>query len=199
MPISLTVYRNGGMLVPALQDDKDQLRGIKQGQAFRIEATRVSPRSFKMHQLYFGGLLELAMIYWEPVGGLITDSERSILKMYNKRLCKLGGEEESLNEVCEQFLVDLTENRSHRVESPSKDKEVLHHEVVIAAGYFDWYHTPMGLKKVPKSINFASMDQKDFNKFYRAAHSVVWNMVLRNTFESLEDQENAVNELLAMG
>lgn len=196
----MLLVKKGGMFIPAFTDDIEVAKSIKQGKAFRADLTRVSPRSLKMMKLYFGVLLELVMDYWEPAGGLITDSERSILRQYNRRLGKMGGNEEVLNGVCETFLEELTEYRSHQTHSPSKSKEALHHEVVVAAGYYDVVYTASGgIRKVPRSINFQSMTQEEFNIFYPAAYGVVWNIVMKHHFKTKQEFDNALNQLLSMG
>jgi len=76
MAIELAVTKIGSNLVPATAADIEALNGIKSGQNFRVEITRISDRSMAHHRLYWGGLVRLVADYWEPESGLISRYDR---------------------------------------------------------------------------------------------------------------------------
>lgn len=193
-------YKKGGAYWPLRQEDKEAFSGFKQGTIFDGNLTRQSERSLLHHQMYFAGLLELAMTYWEPDGGTVSPSEESILTMFCKRVEKVSEQPGALQEAKREFLIMLRQHRAEKYEAPNKSKDALHHWVVVEAGYFDIIMTPFGQKKVPKSISFNAMpDQKDFADFYKAAFSVVWKFILSRTFKTEDEAQAAVDELLSMG
>nr|WP_244896450.1 DUF1367 family protein [Snodgrassella alvi] len=69
----------------------------------------------------------------------------------------------------------------------------------MEAGYFNICVTPAGVVKEPKSISFASMDQDEFNAFYKACFNVCWNMILCNRFSSKDEAQQAIDQLLSLG
>lgn len=200
MPFSMLVVKGqDGALHPASAADQVQLAKLKVGQAVRVDITRASPRSLEHHRLYWGGLIELAFDYWEPKGGLVASSELSTLKRFADWLDRKGNNSGAVRRACRAFVVELREMRMGKIETPEKSREALHDWIKIEAGYFHYEITPTGMRKVPVSINFYSMDQDAFNLYYKAAFSVVWRFILSRTFSSEAEAENAINQLLAMG
>ena len=53
------------------------------------------------------------------------------------------------------------------------------------------------LKKHPRSISFASMDECEFQELYKASLDVLWRWILSRSFNSLQEAENAANQLLS--
>lgn len=193
-------YKRGGALWPLRREDKTEFAKVKQGTVLDGDLSKQTQRSLIHHQMYFAGLLELAMDYWEPEGGTVSPSETAILTMFCKRMEKITGNSGALTEAKEHFVADLKRHRAEHYEAPNKNKNDLHHWVVVEAGYFDIILTPFGQKKVPKSINFNAMpDQKEFNKFYKAAFDVVWRFILSRTFKTEAEAQDAVDKLLTMG
>jgi hypothetical protein len=63
--------------------------------------------------------------------------------------------------------------------------------VIVEAGHFDAIQLPDGtLKKHPRSISFASMDEFEFQQLYKAALDVLWRWVLSRSFRSRDEAEN---------
>lgn len=200
MSVEITLVRcQDGSLRPVTEYDHDLVRSCKVGQAVKVKATKLHARSLEHHRLYFGGLLKLAFDYWEPTGGLITPSEKGTLHKFADWLDRKGGNSGAVRRACAAFLSELRDSRAHRIEAPEKSLEALHRWVKVEAGYFVYEQSPAGIRKEPLSINFNTMDQDEFNEFYKAAFSVVWRMVLSRVFDKEEQAEQAVNQLLAMG
>lgn len=193
-------YKRGGALWALRREDQEAFAGFKQGTVFDGDLTRQSERSLKHHQMYFAGLLELAMTYWEPTGGTISPSEEAILNMFCKRVEKVSEQPGALQEAKCEFLEALSQHRAEQYEAPNKSKAALHFWVKMEAGYYDLVDTPSGVKKIVKSINFNAMSsQKDFSVFYKAAFDVIWKFILSRTFSNEAEAQEAVDSLLAMG
>lgn len=193
------IKAHDGSLRPVTARDAELVTGWKVGQAIKIKVARANARSLQHHRLYFGGLLELAMQYWEPSGGLIAPGEEATLLNFARWLDIQGGDTGAIRRAGNAYLQELSARRSDRITAPEKSVEALHEWVKIEAGWFDYVVTPVGLKKKARSINFNVMDQDEFNRFYKAAFSVVWRFILSRTFEDEAQAEAAVNQLMAMG
>jgi hypothetical protein len=199
MPQEISLIKINGCFHPASSHDAEIMASWKEGQAIRVEATQLKDRSILHHRLYFAGLLTLAMDFWEPQGGLVGVTERSVLVRFARWLDSVGGDTGAVVSACSTFLEKLADSRSANIQSPSKDKQALHEWVKIEAGYFRYVITPNGIKKEPLSINFNAMDQDAFNDFYKAAFSVIWKFILSRTFSNEDEAQNAVDQLMAMG
>lgn len=69
--------------------------------------------------------------------------------------------------------------------------------VIVEAGHFDAIQLPDGtLKKHPRSISFANMDELEFQQLYKAALDVLWRWVLSRSFRSRDEAENVAAQLL---
>jgi hypothetical protein len=196
--IHLVKTQNGSFL-PASTMDQEIAGKWKVGQPIRFKAVKVSQRSLQHHKLYWGGLLGLAIDYWEPEGGLISASEKHTLSQFSSWLDSKSGGSGSIQRACEAFMVELAASRAEKIDAPEKDIEQLHKWIKVEAGYFTYVITPHGIRKEPASINFNAMSQDQFNDFYRAAFSVVWKFILSRTFEDEVAAEQAINQLVAMG
>lgn len=200
MPIDITLVRcQDGSLRPATAHDQELMGKWRLGQAVRVQAVQVKPRSLQHHKLYWGGLLELAMDYWEPAGGLVSASEVSTLRRFAAWLDRQSTNSGAVRRACRAFLVELRGSRAQRIEAPEKSKQALHEWVKEQAGYYDLVQTPSGIRRQARSINFNAMDQDDFAAFYKAAFSVVWKFILSRTFASEAEAENAIQQLIALG
>lgn len=183
---------------PATDADRELMSGWKIGHAMTVKATQANRRSLKHHRMYWGGLLTLAMDYWEPEGGLIGATEKKTLDMFALWLDRNGGNSGAIRNAAIVFMNDLAQSRSQRIQTPEKSIEALHRWVKVEAGYFEYEITPAGVRKIPLSINFNAMDQDEFNRFYKAAFSVVWKFILSRNFENEGQAEHAISILLSM-
>ena len=200
MPIELMLVKGqDGALRPASAADQDHMGKFKTGQAVRVSVTQIKSRSLQHHRLYWGGLIELAMDYWEPTGGLVSSSETSTLKRFADWLDKQGGNSGAIRRACAAFLDELRHSRGLRIDAPHKSREALHEWIKIEAGYYRLEETPGGVRRVPLSINFNAMSQDEFGVFYKAAFSVVWRFILSRAFEDDNQAQNAIDQLLQFG
>ena len=200
MPIEVTLVKGqDGALRPASAADQDHMGKFKTGQAVRVSVTQIKSRSLQHHRLYWGGLIELAMDYWEPTGGLVSSSETSTLKRFADWLDKQGGNSGAIRRACAAFLDELRHSRGLRIDAPHKSREALHEWIKIEAGYYRLEETPGGVRRVPLSINFNAMSQDEFGVFYKAAFSVVWRFILSRAFEDDNQAQNAIDQLLQFG
>ena len=200
MPIELMLVKGqDGALRPASAADQDHMGKFKTGKAVRVSVTQIKSRSLQHHRLYWGGLIELAMDYWEPTGGLVSSSETSTLKRFADWLDKQGGNSGAVRRACSAFLDELRHSRGLRIDAPHKSREALHEWIKIEAGYYRLEETPGGVRRVPLSINFNAMSQDEFGVFYKAAFSVVWRFILSRAFEDDNQAQNAIDQLLQFG
>lgn len=198
--IELTLVKiQDGSFRPATSMDVELAGAYKTGQPIKVRTVRRKARSLPHLKLYFGGLLELAMDYWEPTGGLVSNSEKHTIKQFAEWLDAMSGDSGSVAAAGGAFLGELMQSRAQRIETPHKSKEALHEWVKVEAGCFDYQVTPSGIRKTAKSINFDVMDQEQFNTFYKEAFSVVWRFILSRKFNSEDEAQAAVDQLVSMG
>ncbi|EPJ5522063.1 TPA: DUF1367 family protein, partial [Klebsiella pneumoniae] len=135
--------------------------------------------------------------YWEPTGGAISSNERRLITGYAKYLAAYGGSESALLDAAGQYLDRIAEKRSGYI-SICKSFDAYRAWVIVEAGHYDAIQLPDGtLKKHPRSISFASMDECEFQELYKASLDVLWRWILSRSFNSLQEAENAANQLLS--
>ncbi|PIT34463.1 DUF1367 family protein [Snodgrassella alvi] len=186
-------------LRPVTAIDADSLKQVKIGQPVKIQVTRQKDRSLPHHRLFFGGLLPFAFDYWQPAGGVISPKERDVVLWIAKRLDKFAGNKGIIVTAAEEALNLLAKKRAEKLLVIDKDINSFRRWLTIEAGYFNYRLTPAGVVKEPKSISFASMDQDQFNAFYKACFTVCWNMILCNRFSSEYEAQQAIDQLLSLG
>ncbi|WP_374695058.1 DUF1367 family protein [Snodgrassella alvi] len=186
-------------LRPVTAIDADSLKQVKIGQPVKIQVTRQKDRSLPHHRLFFGGLLPFAFDYWQPAGGVISPKERDVVLWIAKRLDKFAGNKGIIVTAAEEALNLLAKKRAEKLLVIDKDINSFRRWLTIEAGYFNYRLTPAGVVKEPKSISFASMDQDEFNAFYKACFNVCWNMILCNRFSSEDEAQQAIDQLLSLG
>lgn len=188
----------GNTLHPATDHDAEIMRPWRAGRSKKIRAVNVSERALKFHQRYFAGLIEFTLPYWEPDHLLTYAGERqtmaNILKWYQLR----GLDPAPLSGLFDAYQENVTERRRARVTIPEATGEQLHRWIKEQAGYYDLERTPAGIVKHLHSINFNSMGQEDFERFYAAAFNVCWVYILSKKFDSENEAQQRVNELLAL-
>ena len=186
-------------LRPVTAIDADSLKKVKVGQAVKIQVTRQKDRSLSHHRLFFGGLLPFAFDYWQPAGGVISPKERDVVLWVAKRLDKFAGNKGIIVTAADEALNLLAKKRAEKLPVIEKDIDSFRRWLTIEAGYFNYRLTPAGVVKEPESISFASMDQDQFNAFYKACFTVCWNMILCNRFSSEDEVQQAIDQLLSLG
>lgn len=198
MPKQIALVKTPHGFAYATDSDKEKASSWKVGQALNCEIKQWSARSLQHHKLYWGGLLELAIDYWEPPIDLTTESEKALIRKYSKLLDEYtdGG---FVSEFGEEFLQNLSKKRSQNIEMPHKSKSDLHEWIKDKANYVDVIVTPSGIKRVTKSINFNAMSQEQFNDYYKKAFNVCWTFILSQSFDDDVKCQQAIDQLLSMG
>lgn len=203
MATKAVLVKRGPAFYPATPADQEEADLVKQGESVNAILKSKKARSYQFHKLYFGGLLELASAYWQPKGGLMSKDEKDFangLVQYAASLDVFGGDQlAGLKTLIKGYADDLITARKAVVPSIRNNKDELHQWVKEEAGYYDWEVGPNGLRKKLQSISFDDMDDKQFNKFYKAAHTVVWNQVLMHHFKNETEADNAIQQLISMG
>lgn len=200
MPVEFYAVRcqDGSFRVPT-EYDNEQSRKLKIGAVYKFSAVTQTARSLRHHRLFFGGLLTLALEYYEPTNGLLTPSEISTLQNFAGWLDKKSGNSGAVANAADAFLKELQESRAAKIESPSKSIDSLLEWVKLEIGHYDLIETPRGIIKKTRSINFNSLSQERFNELYRDAFSVIWRFILSRPFETEEEAQRAIDQLLSMG
>ncbi|MBZ7548461.1 DUF1367 family protein [Klebsiella oxytoca] len=189
------IKQNSGILIAATPETSDILQSkIKLGAVLVAEFKQVRNPAF--HRRFFA-LLNLGFEYWEPVGGAISSNERRLITGYARYLAAYGGGESALLDAAEQYLDRIAEKRAGSI-SLCKSFDAYRAWVIVEAGHYDAIQLPDGtLKKHPRSISFASMDECEFQELYKASLDVLWRWILSRSFNSQLEVENAANQLLS--
>lgn len=189
------IKQSQGILIPATQETSDFLQSkCKLGAVLEAEYKLVRNPAF--HRRYFA-LLNLGFDYWEPTGGAISSNERKLVYGYASFLAAYGGNESALLDAAEQYLDRVAERRAGSI-SICKSFDAYRSWVIVEAGHYDAIQLPDGtLKKHPRSISFASMDETEFQELYKASLDVLWRWILSRSFNSQIEVENAANQLLS--
>lgn len=200
MAIAASIVKTtDGTFMPATAYDAEMLAELKAGKLYKVEVKQMSNRSYQHHKLFFGGLLPLAYQYWQPTGGLITDVEQKLIEGFAKRLEAMHDSGGLFIEFASEFVQTVAKKRGEKIGAVLQSMEAFRKWLTIEAGYFDVYETPTGIRKEAKSISFASMEQEEFNAFYKNCFQVAWNMMLAGKFENEEDAQAAALQMMEMG
>lgn len=195
MSLSLVRCKTGG-LAPLSPEDDEVLRRYAIGEVIEFPKLPSKVRNPMFHRKYMA-LLKLGFDYWQPTGGAVCPNERHLLDNFVKFLVKHVGEEDVLLEFESAFLNQLTHKRT----SYAVEKSFLSYRrwVVVEAGFFSIVTLPNGaIRKEPKSISFANMQEHEFQELYRASFNVVWNQIVRpgGYLRNEAEMENAINQML---
>jgi hypothetical protein len=197
MSNSLVLVRVNHGFAYATDADKEAASSIKLGQAIRINYVKNSARSLGYHQRYWAGLLEITLEYWEPSGSMITEVEERLVLDFCKQLDENGGGG-TIASWGADYLEHLAQKRSSLVPSHTKTKSMLHRWIKEKSGCYDIELTPSGPRKVLRSINFNAMGQEKFQEFYKLAFNVCWKYVLSKVFDTDDEANNAISQLLSV-
>ncbi|MDA8479834.1 DUF1367 family protein [Citrobacter sp. Awk 4] len=189
------IKQSSGILIPATPESSDTLQSkIKLGAVLVAEIRQVRNPAF--HRRFFA-LLNLGFEYWEPTGGAISSNERKLITGYAKYLASYAGNESVLIDVAEQYLEQVANRRVTNGISLCKSFDAYRSWVIIEAGHYVAIQLPDGtLKKHPRSISFANMDEVEFQQLYKAALDVLWRWILSRSFRSRDEAENVAAQLL---
>lgn len=190
------IKHSSGILIPATPETSDVLQSkIKLGAVLVAEFRQVRNPAF--HRRFFA-LLNLGFEYWEPTGGAISSNERKLVNGYAKFLAAFGGNEGALLDAAEQYLEQVASRRITNGISLCKSFDAYRAWVIVEAGHYDAIQLPDGtLRKHPRSIAFANMDETEFLQLYKAALDVLWRWVLSRAFKDQREAENAASQLMS--
>lgn len=199
--LELQLIKNGGLLYPYLEKDKERMRLVPKNQPFRCTLVRQSKRSVQMNKLYWGGLIKLALDYWEPEAGCVSPNEEAMVSGFAKFLAKEAKiDPAGMTAAKDAYLKKIKSSRTRMYEAPDKDPEHIHKWIKEELGMYELILTPNGWTKVLKSVNFNAMPgQFDYMVFYTGAFNVVWKFLLSRKFESEAEAQNVISQLVAMG
>ncbi|WP_407439143.1 DUF1367 family protein [Lelliottia sp.] len=189
------IKHHTGILIPATPETSDILQSkIRLGDVLVAEFKRVRNPAF--HRRFFA-LLNIGFEYWEPTGGAISSNERRLITGYAKFLTSYAGNETTLIDAAEQYLGQIASRRVTNGISLCKSFDAYRSWVIVEAGHFDAIQLPDGtLRKHPRSISFANMDELELQQLYKAALDVLWRWILSKSFNSQSDAENVAAQLL---
>lgn len=189
------IKHSSNILIPASPETSDILQTkFKLGSVLVAEFRQVRNPAF--HRKFFA-LLNLGFEYWKPTGGAISSNERKLVTGYARYLASFGGSESALLDAAEQYLDRIADKRSGSI-SIYKSLDAYRAWVTIESGHFDTIQLPDGtLRKHPRSISFASMDETEFQQLYRAALDVLWRWILSRVFRDQREAENAAAQLMS--
>lgn len=190
------IKQSSGILISATPETSEILQSkIKLGDVLVAEFKRVRNPAF--HRRFFA-LLNLGFEYWEPTGGAISSNERKLVTGYAKYLAAYGGNESALLDAAEQYLEQVANRRVTNGISLCKSFDAYRAWVTVEAGHFDAIELPDGtLRKHPRSISFANMDEVEFQQLYKAALDVLWRWILSKSFRTQSEAENVAAQLLS--
>ncbi|MGL9720114.1 DUF1367 family protein [Symbiopectobacterium sp.] len=188
------IKHSSGILIPATPETSDFLQSkVRLGAVLVAEFKQVRNPAF--HRKFFS-LLNLGFEYWEPTGGAISSNERRLVTGYARFLATFGGNTGALLDAAEQYLERIADRRVGSI-SICKSFDAYRAWVTVEAGHYDAIQLPDGtLRRHPRSISFASMDETEFQQLYRAALDVLWRWILSKSFRSPQEAENAAYQLM---
>ncbi len=134
--------------------------------------------------------------YWEPTGGAISSNERRLITGYAKYLAAYGGSESALLDAAGQYLDRIAEKRSGSI-SICKSFDAYRAWVIVEAGHYDAIQLPDGTLK---NTLAAFLSQAWTNANSGTVQSIArcfWRWILSRSFNSLQEAENAANQLLS--
>ncbi|WP_225760520.1 DUF1367 family protein [Citrobacter sp. Marseille-Q3906] len=189
------IKHSSGILIPATPETSDILQSkIKLGAVLVADFRQVRNPAF--HRRFFA-LLNLGFEYWEPTGGAISSNERKLVNGYAKFLASFGGSEAALLDAAEQYLERIADKRAGSI-SICKSYDAYRAWVIVESGHYDAIQLPDGtLRKHPRSIAFANMDETEFQQLYKSALDVLWRWVLSRAFKDQREAENAASQLMS--
>lgn len=192
------IKHHSGILIPATPETSDILQSkTRLGDVLVAEFRRLRNPAF--HRRFFA-LLNLGFEYWEPIGGAISSNERKLITGYAKFLASYGGNESALIDAAEQYLEQVAYRRVTNGISLCKSFDAYRAWVTIESGHYDTIQLPDGtLRKHPRSIAFANMDETEFQQLYRAALDVLWRWILSRAFRDQREAEKAAAQLMSFG
>ena len=186
----IALRRIGETLVPVDDDSLTAIKSVEERQA--VAADIVMLRNEGMHRAAFA-FLKLAWTYWEPES-FLTQAEKQTVGNLNKFLKDNGINGETTDTLCEAFLDRLNSKRAGL--PVEKDFNSFRDFITVEAGFYRTVITPSGPRKEARSWAYKNMAQDDFARLFSAIKRVCWDLILNQTFESMDHAQGVANELL---
>lgn len=185
----------GNVLIPATPNAREFLeKKVRMGGILYADFKQARNPAF--HRKFFA-LLNLGFDYWQPSGGAISPADKKLVHGYVQLVAHYAGHADTLQELADQYLRDEAEKRAGNI-SAVKSFEAFRSWVTIEAGFYTEYQMPDGtIRKEPKSISFAKMDDVEFSQLYKSVLDVLWNFILFRTFPTQQAAENAASQLFS--
>lgn len=185
------MVRRGAGLVPAFPSDAEAISKIPMGMEVKAKVTQA--RNLRFHRKAFG-LMNLGFQHWEPET-TVTKVERDTVVKMGRFMVQNGLPKETAHTLCKAFMQELNARRDD-IEA-DKSFDAFRDWLTVESGYFRFVKTPVGVRKEPVSISFASMDDSAFQEYYRAIFGTLWRAVLSKSFPTEQAAEDAVAQLLS--
>lgn len=193
----IVVKAPDGSIKPAARVDQEIVDNWKVGDSKIIEVKNYKSRNLPMHKKYWA-LIELAKDYWRPPPKTIVGYEIRLFTNFIKYLNNHGVDGSVLRAPVKDFLKKTSDARAKKMEQFPITKEAFHRYVKLELNYYELIRNERGVFKQPKSISFGSMNQEEFNEFYKQAFDVCWKTGMMYVFENKQQAEEAVvNKLLS--
>lgn len=187
----MMLMRRGGGLVPVNPSDVETLNKLPIGRELKGAITQMRNPAF--HRKAFA-LLNLGFQYWEP-DTTVTKIERdTVIKMC--RFMVANGLDARTAKTIGKAYMEETRRQRETVDA-EKSFDSFRAWVTVEAGCYRNVQTPVGMRKEPVSISFASMDDSAFNEYYRTIFGVLWRLVLSKKFRTEAEAENAVAQMMS--
>lgn len=181
-------------LVPVSDADKEIYNKWKLGRVICGKFTQ--SRNYKYHKRFFG-LLNLAFDYYQPSSGVLTNDEKRIATKIFQALDNASNNNGVMLDWGREFMKAESSLRKSQIENIQKAFEPFRTEMIIESGFYDEVIVPTGVKKVARSISFASMDEHQFHELYKAMFNCLWRFVLSRYFKSEAEAEDAAVNMLS--
>ena len=189
-----------GEIQYATEMDKELFFGLPIGTPLEIKA---KPRRNIMHHRKFFALMKLGQEYWKPDVSLISKPERWIAHRVAKEFAK-NSENKDFYElygknIANNVLQGVTKERETKLNSDMLHNiDLYRRKIMIDANFCDYILlADGGLLREPWSIAFNKMSQDKFNQIYRGCFNQIWQQTLIQVFDSPEDAEKAINEMMS--
>jgi hypothetical protein len=178
------------MLFPANPEALEVIRALPIAQPFAADIIQM--RNGGLHRKAFA-FLKLAHQLWQPVS-FLTKTETDTVRKLGNFLVASGLPQETVGTLTSQFLQHLNDSRAG-IEL-EKDFDTFRDFITVEAGLYEQVITPAGPRRIAKSWAYKNMAQEEFERLYREIKNTCWELVLKQSFASMEQAEVAAEQLL---
>lgn len=184
------IIRRGDMLLPANPEALEAVRALPLGRELGCDVVQL--RNAALHRKAFA-FVKLSFDYWQPKNHVQSIEKQTVGKL-GRFLVGNGLDADTVRTLCKQFLHHLNDARRGLV--VAKDFESFRQFITIEAGFYKLVITPAGPRKEAKSWAYKNMAQADFENLFSAIRRVCWDLVLSQTFSSIEEADAVAEQLM---